>query len=250
MEFHGEYANGMKNELYEYHYEKVIDKPYAERVKAKPNIFVTMGLSFLPNITAIGLFLIKDMNPVLLFFIVYFNTISATMINGCFDEYRANKRFYAWTCITTGVILFVTIALWFIGAGGLHITPGGFVLLASLFVGLIFVVIILYIIARMKITKEEEIKNCNIKIQAVCVAYRSEWVDRFVDNLPHQRIERVKSPAYGSEKVELFTPIFKYVRNGVDYLTSPNFQRSDKPWIIGNHYEIYIDQNNPDECRF
>lgn len=241
-------TGGIKKELYDHRYEEVIDKPYNERIKVKPNILLVLIISFIPNVIALIQWLDNNMSDIMLFFVIYFNVMTSLMMTSMFKEAKINKRFYVYTICMSGFILFITVMLWVISMDKFDISGSGFFVLCTMFITVI-VIFGIYIVIRRQIIKKQKETDYQQKIWAVCVFYRSEIVDRFVSNQLYDKLNRSNSVTYGSEQVELYTPVFKFNINGVDYLTSPNFQRSDKPWILGQPYEIYVNMDDYDECR-
>ena len=237
----------IKKELYDYHYEKVIDKTYNERKKVdKPNFLVALGLSIIPNIVAIGAGIFSGGNFALLFVILYMNFMTCVMITHSIQEMLLNKKMFAWSIVFNFIMITITGLLWLF-----YIK-----LFDSFFVCIIIMLAITififgsYLLVAWLLTLKKEKNTCTLKIKAMCIGYEEELVDRYVDNNAYNKYNRVTSVAYGNEEeVMVYTPIFCFMLDSVKYETIPNFKINAKNFDVGQIYDIYINPNNPNECR-
>lgn len=240
-------GGGIKKELYHHHYEKVIDKAYNERKKVKkPNFLVALGLSIIPNIVAIGAGIFCGGNFALLFVILYMNFMTCVMITHSIQEMLLNKRMFAWSIVFNFIMITITGLLWAFYLNFLN----------SFFLCIIIMLVITsfifcsYLLIAWLLTLKKEKNTCTLKIKAICVGYQEELVDRYVDNNAHSKYNRATSVAYGNEEeVMVYTPIFCFMLDSVKYEAIPNFKINTKNFDVGQIYDIYINPNNPNECR-
>lgn len=244
-------GGGMKKELFHYHYEKVIDKPYNERQKVKfPNIFVALGLSFISSILAVGIWLFGDGNFLALGVLLYMNFMTCIMLTHTVQEAILNKRVFAFPIIFDIVMLVVTGGIWLV-----FINPfSNFSVVSFIAIAVVlFITVVvfgIYILVAWLLSIRKERGDCKLKVRAVCIGFSAECVDRFVDNFGYSRYERAVSVAYGeSEQVMVYTPIFKFILNGIEYKVQSNFKSNVKKFTEGKVYDIYVNPSNPTECR-
>lgn len=230
----------MKRETYSSHTEVVIDKEYNERKKAEVHIgriLIIIAIEFV-----ILCMNVKNSTKELLMITVCLSWFSLISIDGIIGEYKLNRKLYPYSTLIgiitiAGTIFSLLNYYGIIGDG--HTSP--IVILVVVFAALIISSIV-YICIRSILNKKERL----VSVSAVCCDNVSSVEQRFVDNMHHDKIERARSAAYAGDYVTLFTPIFRFTYNGMNYEAKSNISRN-APLEVGSAHIIKINPNNPSE---
>lgn len=240
----------MKKEVYK-HYGTVVDKEYNKRKKVvKPNMPITLLLCV--PFLLLALWRLGNGGHFLFMFVVMYVTFIANMfIVKAIQECILNKRAYLTDVIILGCFASILLALWlfYLGAlDGLSNAGKMFVLVGSVFGGV--GIIIVYALIRFLITRGKERDACTLSVTAQCVGYEGKTIRRYVDNSARAKRERRLSPAYGDDEyVTVYTPIFRFTLDGVEYNSKPNFETNAKKFEEGVCYDIFVNPNDPTEIR-
>lgn len=240
----------MKKEVVNHHSEIVIDQHWSQLcdnkmvLPVKKGLIIFLGiLEFLASLVIICVHGNKDILN------VYILCIFICMLQTAFTcKYLRNVMYYK--------KLFPSQFIYFIGLSIMAL--GCWLMIFNIFPPIIELFIFLMIIGFFfifgasffllsKVRKKE--RACNYKLLALCTDNRSISVKRMAVNTPHKKIERRASVAYSDEDtIIIYTPVFKYEYNSVEYIASPN-RATNTPYEIGKEYEIYVNPNEPTKIR-
>lgn len=164
--------------------------------------------------------------------LMLWNSLVASQSLDILIKYRYFLKVEAYLCIVTFILSQVIFATTF---GVCRI--GTMILVAFLVCIVSFILGILVI----KSTAKKQAKASTVLVDAICINVEISRTDLINNDMSFQHSNL--SPNYMEVKV----PTFQYMYNNIAYTQKPLIRNNNMNFIVGQHYNIYVNPSKPNE---
>ena len=239
----------MKKNLYDNHYERVVDKDWVELSNENKTLGFQKGvvipLCIFEVLVLFLRFCVDDESNVCVFFFAsYFSIIGTIFLNQGIRNMVHYKKVFRSQLVWVISFSIVMLLLWGSMFGVLPCRVSSVVVSV-----VVFFLLSIAGVSVITVLSFKDEKVCNYKIIALCVDNISRVVERYTNNSSYDKVKRSSSVAYpDDEYVTVYTPVFNFMFNGIEYTAQPNFSKNT-PYEVGSEYEIFVNPSNPNEIR-
>lgn len=164
--------------------------------------------------------------------LMLWNSLVASQSLDILIKYKHFLKTEAYLCVITFIISHIVLAATF---GVCSIRTMILVVFIITMVSFILGIIVI------KTTAKKQAKASTVLVDAVCINVDVSRTDLINNDMSFQHSNL--SPNYMEVKV----PTFQYMYNNMTYTQKPLIRNNNMDFIVGQHYNIYVNPSKPDE---